>query len=93
MSDKIISIARDNTRNVESSDLQASLKILDDIKERLITGEIVCATGVLIAPDDATYSFIARTQPVTRLRTTGALAWVLHRFMRDTESLEGAPRE
>lgn len=68
--------------------MDGALRVLDELRAKIASGEMVCLTGVGISREDHTFAFIASAAPVSRLRMTGALAWVTHMFMRQTEGLK-----
>ncbi len=80
-------------QHVEAEGMQENLKILDNLRTDLLTGKIVAISGVCITTDDATFSFSCIVGRVSKLRTTGALAWALQMFMRRCEQEQEQEQE
>lgn len=57
-----------------------ALQVLDDLREKVISGEIVAFAAVGIAPDDGTLAWCSATQDVSRLRVIGAIAHLGHMY-------------
>lgn len=57
------------------------LDVIDRLRADVIAGRVVAFAGVTIAPDDGTSAYCGTTRHVTRLRTQGAIAQLLHEFL------------
>lgn len=57
------------------------LKVVDRLRADIEAGRVVAFAGVAIQPDDETLAYCGTSRPVTRLRTQGAIAYLLHCFM------------
>lgn len=54
--------------------------MLDDLREKVVSGEIVAFAAVGIAPDDGTLAWSSATEDVSRLRVIGAIAHLGHMY-------------
>lgn len=64
---------------------QKLLSILDDLRAKVESGEIVAFAAVGIQPDDVTLSWQGCTHGVTNLRLVGAVACLLHSVHMDID--------
>jgi hypothetical protein len=62
------------------------LAIVDDLRAKIESGEIVAFAAVGIQPDDVTLSWQGCTQGVTNLRLVGAVARLLHGVHMDIDA-------
>ena len=54
-----------------------ALKIVDDLRSALESGEAVCFVGVTLSRGDEVRAWTTSTEPVSRLRTMGAVSYLL----------------
>lgn len=62
-------------------DTKNALEVLDQLREQLISGQVIAFVAVGIEPDDTTTAWASCTQPVTRLRMMGAITSLLHSYV------------
>ncbi len=78
MTSQIVSIKTGATYTTETA-----LEILDELRAKIESGEIIAFAAVGIEPDDITFSWTASTRPVSRLRMIGAIGSLFHCFQAD----------
>lgn len=61
------------------------LEIVDDLREKIASGQIVAFAAVGIEADDVTMSWQGCTQGVTNLRLVGAVARLMHGVHTDID--------
>lgn len=61
-------------------DAKEALGIIDDLRKRVASGEIIAFAVVGIEPDDTTRMWTSCTKFVSRLRTIGAISTLLHHY-------------
>lgn len=54
------------------------LEVLDIIRQKALSGEIVAFTAAAIGPGDDTYAYAASSERKTRLQMMGAIAHLQH---------------
>ena len=62
------------------------LEVVDDLREKIASGQIVAFAAVGIEADDVTMSWQGCTQGVTNLRLVGAVARLMHGVHTDIDS-------
>lgn len=58
-------------------DKAESLDVIDKLRAKIESGEVVCFIGVTIEPDDSVEMWSASTTRVSRLRSMGAVSHLL----------------
>lgn len=66
-------------------DTKQALEILDELRAKVESGEVIAFAAVGIEPDDVTSSWTATTRPVSRLRMIGAIGSLFHCFQADPD--------
>lgn len=61
------------------------LEVVDDLREKIASGQIVAFDAVGIEADDVTMSWQGCTQGVTNLRLVGAVARLMHGVHTDID--------
>lgn len=59
-------------------DKQRALDVLDDLRKKIESGQVIAFAAVGIEPDDSTLFWTAATLGVSRLRLLGAMAHLQH---------------
>lgn len=62
----------------KTRDLTSALSVLDGLRKRLESGQIIAFGMVEIDAEDNAYTSAATTEPVSRLRMIGAIHHLLH---------------
>ena len=71
MNDKVVQLVP----TADAADnLGATLRIVDDLRQALISGKVKAFCGVGIAPDHETHMWCSSVKPTTRLEMMGALS-------------------
>lgn len=63
---------------VKTTDKSGMLESIEDLRQRVESGEVIAFIGVGIAPDDVTRGWSGAIDGVSRLRMMGALATLTH---------------
>jgi len=63
--------------DVKASNKAEALKIIDELREAIDSGAAVCFAGVTLDRTDSVRAWTATTEPVSRLRTMGAVSHLL----------------
>lgn len=71
------------TDAVQHAKVRVALQVLDDLREKLRTGQIVAFCGVGVEADDTTMMWATATENVSRLRMMGALRHLEHSYAHD----------
>lgn len=64
-----------------ASDPAAAIEVLDQLREQILSGQVIAFAAVAIEPDDTTTAWSSCTRPVTRLRMMGAITSLLHGYV------------
>lgn len=62
------------------------LEVIDDLRAKVASGQVVAFAAVGIEPDDVTLSWQGCTQGVTNLRLVGAVARLMHGVHTDIDA-------
>lgn len=65
--------ARLSVASLPVNDTANALDVLDDLRAKIISGQVIAFCAVGVEPDDTTSEWCATTRPVTRLRMMGAI--------------------
>lgn len=60
-----------------SPGLLESLKVLDELRAAVVSGEVAAFWAVTIGHDDATFAWSGATVPISRIRELGAITHML----------------
>lgn len=69
--------------NLGRVDTKDALDVLEMLREKIISGEVVSFIGVAIHNDDSTTAWASATQHVTRLKVMGAISRLQYNYLND----------
>lgn len=64
--------------------VKKALDVIDDLRARVVAGDVIAFAAVGVEPDDGTYIWMSATENVSRLRMIGALNHMAHSFSHDS---------
>lgn len=64
-----------------NKEILAALEVLEDMRKRVLSGEIIALAAVGLTKKDEPLAWITTTDNVSRVRTFGAIHWLATAFM------------
>lgn len=74
------------TNAAQYARVATALGVIDDLREKVASGQIVAFAAVGIEPDDSTMMWASCTADVSRLRVIGAMSHMQHMYLHGEES-------